>query len=439
MLNVRANTLEGRTTSILGMLVEIEGLSDHATVADRFCLQTRNGTALTAEVIGFQRGITQAMVFSAIGALGPGCVATMCAHSRFAECGLAVTNDWIGRVIDPLGRPLDQRGALPSGSHRRQLRISAPEPIQRARLGDRLNLGVRAMDIFCTCRAGQRLGLFAGAGVGKSTLLSMLARYADCDIIVVALIGERGREVREFIEDNLGADGIARSIVVVATSDQPPLMRREAAYAAMTVAEYFRDDGKKVLLLMDSITRFCHALREISLSRGEPPAARGYPPSVFAELPRLLERAGPGVPLNGRAGYITGLFSVLVEGDDNSEPVADAVRGILDGHVILDRSVGERGRYPAVDVLKSLSRSVPGCNSDEENDLTQRARAAMALHEEMTDLIRLGAYRAGTDTNIDTAIRISTAVNGVLTQRYDQYDDISGGFSKLKSAILSST
>ncbi len=254
------------------------------------------------------------------------------------------------RVIDPAGQPLDGRGALPRGDQPRPVRANPPEATSRARLGPRLDLGVRVLNTFATCRQGQRLGLFAGSGVGKSTLLSMLARYTACDVAVLALVGERGREVREFLEDDLGPEGLARSVVVTATSDTPPLMRREAAYAAMTVAEHFRDQGKSVLLLMDSVTRFCLALREIGLSVGEPPATRGYPPSVFAELPRLLERAGPGPEREGGAGHITALFTVLVEGDDHNEPVADAVRGILDGHVVLDRAhrrvraVSGRGR-----------------------------------------------------------------------------------------------
>ena len=250
---------------------------------------------------------------------------------------------WLGRVIDPLGTPMDARGALPRGTPR-PVRAGPPEAATRARLGPPIDLGVRVLNCFTTCRTGQRLGLFAGSGVGKSTLLAMLARNTACDVVVLALVGERGREVREFIEDDLGPDGLARAVVVIATSDAPPLMRREAAYAALTVAEYFRDQGKSVLLLMDSVTRFCLALRELGLAAGEPPATRGYPPSVFAELPRLLERAGPGPVLpDGRAGQITGLFTVLVEGGDHDEPVADAVRGILDGHVCA-RPSHRRGR-----------------------------------------------------------------------------------------------
>ena len=245
--------------------------------------------------------------------------------------------------------------------------------------------------------------------------MAMLARDAACDVAVVALVGERGREVREFVEDDLGPDGLSRSVVVVATSDQSPLMRRQAAYAATAVAESFRDEGRSVLLMMDSVTRFCLALREIGLAAGEPPATRGYPPSVFAELPRMLERAGPG-PAAGGAGSITALFTVLVEGDDHNEPVADAVRGILDGHVVLDRAIGEAGRYPAIDVLRSLSRAANGCHSNVDQARVGRARRILARWGEMADMIRLGAYKAGSDPETDEAIRLAPSIEAVLRQ-----------------------
>ena len=263
-----------------------------------------------------------------------------------------------------------------------------------------------------------------------------MALQADCDVIVFALVGERGRELREFIEDDLGPEGLARSAVIVATSDQPPLMRREAAYAAMTVAEHFRDQGKSVLLLMDSVTRFCLALREIGLAAGEPPATRGYPPSVFAELPRLLERAGPG-PDDGRAGHITAIFTVLVEGDDHNEPVADAVRGILDGHVVLDRRIGERGRYPAVDVLRSLSRTVPGCLKAGERVAVRRAREILALQAELADLVRLGAYQAGSDPAADEALEIAPRIEALLTQARGERSTLDESFDGLAAIVRS--
>jgi flagellum-specific ATP synthase len=311
-----------------------------------------------------------------------------------------------------------------------------PPAIKRARLGPPIDLGVRVLNCFATCRTGQRLGLFAGSGVGKSTLLAMLARHTQCDVSVLALVGERGREVREFLEDDLGAQGLARSVVVVATSDAPPLMRREAAYAAMCVAEHFRDQGKSVLLLMDSVTRFCLALREIGLAAGEPPATRGYPPSVFAELPALLERAGPGaMGPDGQAGQITALFTVLVEGSDHDEPVADAVRGILDGHVVLDRRIGEGGRYPAVDVLRSLSRAAAGCLDAEASALVREARAMLALYQDMADMVRLGAAKPGADPALDRAMRCVPRIEAMLTQGKDEPTGISESFARLAAAM----
>ena len=433
-----ATRLEGRIAGVAGLAVEVGGLSHHLSVGDRIALRSRSGRDVPAEIVGFRGGLAQAMTYAPADGLGPGSAARAPLPGPGAAHGatLAVSDGWIGRVIDPLGRPLDGHGALLRGQVALAVRAMPPEAAQRARLGERLDLGVRVLNTFATCRRGQRLGLFAASGVGKSTLLAMLARHTACDVAVLALVGERGREVREFVEDELGAAGLARAVVVVATSDTPPLMRREAAYAAMTVAEHFRNQGKSVLLLMDSVTRFCLALREIGLAAGEPPATRGYPPSVFAELPRLLERAGPGPELPGRpVGHITALFTVLVEGDDHDEPVADAVRGILDGHVILDRRIGEGGRYPAVDVLRSLSRAVPGCNSAAENALTRRARAILALHADMADLVRLGAYRAGTDPAVDEAVAVVPRLEAVLRQTRDERSTLADSFARLRAAI----
>ena len=438
--------LQGHVTGLSGLMVDVDGLAGHVSIGDRLLLASRDGRGVPAEIVAFRHGKAQAMPFAAVDGLGPGSVALVhggitAPHSTrtslaFGGSGtLAVSDAWLGRVLDPLGRPLDGRGPLPSGAPR-PVRPPPPDATVRARLGPRLDLGVRALNCFTTCRQGQRLGLFSGSGIGKSSLLAMLARHTACDVAVLALVGERGREVREFLEDDLGQAGLARSVVVVATSDSPPLLRRQAAYAAMTVAEHFRDQGKSVLLLMDSVTRFCLALREIGLSAGEPPATRGYPPSVFAELPRLLERAGPGLERpDGTAGYITGLFSVLVEGDDHNEPVADAVRGILDGHVVLDRRIAEGGRYPAVDVLRSLSRAVPGCNADDENALARRARAILALHADMADMVRLGAYRAGSDPAVDEAVALAPRIEAMLRQERAERTGIEDGFALLHAAL----
>ncbi|MGI4745121.1 MAG: flagellar protein export ATPase FliI [Janthinobacterium lividum] len=430
--------IRGRVAGVSGLSVELVGLDPHVAVGDRIELRARAGRTVAAEIVGFRNGRATAMVYGDLEGLGPGSFADIGFGGAITSAGgsLSVCAAWLGRVIDPLGRPLDGKGPLPPGMHPRPLRAAPPEATTRARLGPRLDLGVRVLNSFTTCRTGQRLGLFAGSGVGKSTLLSMLARHTECDVAVISLVGERGREVREFLEDDLGAAGLARSVVVVATSDSPPLMRREAAYAAMAIAEHFRDEGKSVLLLMDSVTRFCLALREIGLSAGEPPATRGYPPSVFAELPRLLERAGPGPLLPDQsAGYITALFTVLVEGDDHNEPVADAVRGILDGHVVMDRRIGETGRYPAIDVLRSLSRAVPGCNSDAENALTRRARALLALYADMADMVRLGAYKAGNDPAVDEAVALAPRIEAVLRQTRNDHTSIKDSFAALADAM----
>ncbi|MBS0640151.1 MAG: flagellar protein export ATPase FliI [Proteobacteria bacterium] len=425
--------ISGTVIALQGLLVEVGGLATLLTIGDRVTLRCRDGRGVDAEVTGFRNGLTQVMAFGPLDGLGPGARAEVL--TRYHSM-IDVGPGWLGRIIDPLGQPLDGQGVLPAGVAPRPTRSAPPDATGRARVGPRIDLGVRALNCFASCRQGQRLGLFAGSGVGKSTLLSMLARGTRCDAVVVALVGERGREVREFIEDDLGPEGLAKSVVVVATSDAPPVMRRQCAYTAMTVAEHFRDEGKSVLLLMDSVTRFCLALREIGLSSGEPPATRGYPPSVFAELPRLLERAGPGPVLpDGTAGQITGLFTVLVEGDDTNEPVADAVRGILDGHVVLDRRIAEGGRYPAIDVGRSLSRLAPGCLDADQAQLVVRARAALALYADMADMVRLGAYKSGSDPAVDEALRLAPAIEAMLRQGRDDTTGFDDSFALLRQAL----
>lgn len=425
--------ISGTVTNLLGLIVEVEGLTGIAAVGDRLALQARAGHLIPAEVIGFRDETVQAMAYGALEGMAFGAKAFWLTP---AHAMIDVAQSWLGRVIDPLGEPLDQQGILFGGSVSRPTRIAPPEATTRARLGPPIDVGVRAMNCFATCRQGQRLGLFAGSGVGKSTLLSMLARGTACDVVVLALVGERGREVREFIENDLGAEGLARSVVVVATSDAPPLMRRQCAYTAMTVAEHFRDQGLSVLLLMDSVTRFCMALREIGLSMGEPPATRGYPPSVFAELPRLLERAGPGpMQPDGTAGYITGLFTVLVEGDDHNEPVADAVRGTLDGHIVMDRKIAEAGRYPAIDVLRSLSRAAASCLDATQTATVRRARSILSLHSDMADMVRLGAYRPGTDAVVDEALRLTPRIEGFLRQSPGDLSNLPDAFAGLTAAL----
>ncbi|GBQ61418.1 flagellum-specific ATP synthase [Ameyamaea chiangmaiensis NBRC 103196] len=434
-----AAEIHGKVYDVSGLYVSVSGFDGLLSVGDRLDLHPLAGGSIRAEVVGFCGSLAKTMVFGDTDGLGPGSKASLPLYlgqnAMLRRGGLPVSDRWLGRVVDPLGAPLDG-GPRPGGSCVQPTRAAPLNAMERARLGPRLDLGVRVLNAFTTCCEGQRLGLFAGSGVGKSTLLAMLARFTSCDVAVVALVGERGREVREFLEDELGEDARQRTAVVVATSDCAPLMRREAAYTAMTIAEHFRDQGLSVLLLMDSVTRFCLALREIGLSMGEPPATRGYPPSVFAELPRLLERAGPGRRCeNGKEGHITALFTVLVEGDDQNEPVADAVRGILDGHIILDRAIAEAGRYPAVDVLRSLSRTSHRCTLPAEKALVSRARALMASYAEMADMIRLGAYKAGSDPEVDEAIRVRPAVEAILRQEREERASIEDSFAALQRAL----
>ncbi|MBP6012799.1 MAG: flagellar protein export ATPase FliI [Alphaproteobacteria bacterium] len=419
----------GRVTGVQGLLVEVAGTVDALAVGTRLAIEGPRGSQIGAEVVGFRAGRALTMPFGELDGVKMGCKAYV--EAEVAE--VHPSNRWLGRVINALGQPVDGKGALPVGGRPYRIRAAPPPAHARARVGGKLDLGVKALNTFTTTCQGQRLGIFAASGVGKSVLLSMIARYTSADVIVIGLVGERGREVQEFLEDDLGPEGLARSVVVVATSDESALMRRQAAYLTLTTAEYFRDQGLQVLCLMDSVTRFAMAQREIGLASGEPPASKGYTPSVFAELPRLLERAGPG--LQG-SGTITGLFTVLVEGDDHDEPVSDAVRGILDGHIVLERAIGERGRYPAVNVLRSLSRTMPQCNSPEEQVLVDEARRVLATYENMAELIRLGAYRAGADPEVDRAIRLYPSLEAFLRQAKSERGELQNGYEQL-AAILS--
>jgi flagellum-specific ATP synthase len=418
----------GRVTSVLGMMVEVGGVERRLSIGGRCRVIARNGRVVPCEVVGFRSGRALLMPFGNLEDIGLGC------RAEVAEGQAAIypCDAWLGRVINALGQPIDGKGPLPTGEMPMLIKANPPPAHNRRRVGGKMDLGVKAINAFLTCCRGQRMGIFAGSGVGKSVLMSMLARYAEAHVSVIGLVGERGREVQEFLENDLGEDGLARSVVVVATSDEPPLMRRQAAYMTLAVAEYFRDQGRDALCLMDSVTRFAMAQREIGLSAGEPPTTKGYPPTVFAELPRLLERAGPGVG----NGSISGLFTVLVEGGDMEEPIADAVRGILDGHIVMERRIGERGRYPAINILRSVSRTMPGCNNDEENQLVRRARQLMSAYADMEEMIRLGAYRRGSDPQVDEAIRFNPALEHFLRQGKDERSDLAHGYAEL-AAILS--
>ena len=340
----------GRVVSVRGLMVEVAGPIHAMSVGARLTIET-GPAKIPCEVVGFAGGHALAMPFAALDGVRRGCRAVV----STAAGTIRPSERWLGRVVNARAEPIDGFGPLPPGPAPYPYRASPPPAHARRRVGQPLDLGVRALNTFVTVCRGQRMGIFSGSGVGKSVLLSMLARNVSADISVIGLVGERGREVQEFLQDDLGPAGLARSVVVVSTSDEPALMRRQAAYLTLAIAEYFRDLGKDVLVLMDSVTRFAMAQREIGLSAGEPPTAKGYTPTVFVELPRLLERAGPGT----EQGTITGIFSVLVDGDDHNEPVADAVRGILDGHIVMERAIAERGRYPAINILKSISRTMP--------------------------------------------------------------------------------
>ncbi|CAK0771814.1 Flagellum-specific ATP synthase [Azospirillaceae bacterium] len=418
----------GRVTAVLGLLIEVAGIERLLSIGGRCIVHARPNRRVPCEVVGFRNGRSLLMPLGTLDGVGLGCRAEP-AHDQST---VMPSPDWLGRVVNALGEPVDGKGPLPKGSIPMAIRNQPPPAHARQRVGAKIDIGVRAMNTFLTCCRGQRMGIFAGSGVGKSSLMSMLARFSAAPVAVIGLVGERGREVQEFIEDDLGEDGLAKSVVVVATSDEPPLMRRQAAYMTLTVAEYFRDQGQDVLCMIDSITRFAMAQREIGLSAGEPPTTKGYPPTVFAELPRLLERAGPGLV---DSGTITGLFTVLVEGDDHNEPISDAVRGILDGHIVLERLIGERGRYPAINILRSVSRTMPGCNTREQNELVGRARKLLSTYDNMAEMIRLGAYRKGSDPSVDEAIHYQPSLEEFLKQGKKEYSDIETGYVQLRKIL----
>jgi len=423
----------GKVAGVNGLLIEARGGLSRLAVGARAEIARRGTFPLPAEVVGFRDTKALLMPFGPVEGVAPGADIRIIGQ----RASVRPTKAWLGRIIDAFGNPIDGKGPLPQGPAPYPLRASPPAAHSRGRVGERLDLGVRAMDVFTTTCRGQRLGIFAGSGVGKSVLLSMLARQATCDAVVVGLIGERGREVREFIEETLGEDGLRRAIVVVATSDEPALKRRQAAFMTMAISEYLRDQDLEVLCLMDSVTRFAMAQREIGLAAGEPPTTKGYTPTVFTELPKLLERAGPGPvrPDGTTAGPITALFTVLVDGGDHDEPIADAVRGILDGHIVMDRKIAERGRFPAIDVLKSVSRTLPGCQTPSERELNRRARQSLSAYSDMEELIRIGAYRTGADPTVDRAIDLNPQLEAFLGQDKDDATRLEDAFARLADIL----
>ena len=418
--------VNGRVAQVVGLVLESEGpdvqVGDLCEVRFR-----RRDTTLRAEVVGFRGDRVLLMPLGDIQDIGPGCDVVALGRTLGVHVGPAL----LGRVLDGLGRPMDGLGPVVTHEYY-PLHAPPPHPLRRQGIDHPLSVGVRVMDGLLTLGRGQRLGIFAGSGVGKSTLLGMMARYTEADVNVIGLVGERGREVKEFMDRDLGPEGVRRSVVVVATSDQPPLVRLKAALTATAVAEYFRDQGASVLLMMDSVTRVAMAQRDVGLAVGEPPATRGYTPSVFAFLPRLLERAGAG-----ERGSITGIYNVLVEGDDMNEPVADTVRGILDGHVVLSRSIAARNHYPAVDVLRSVSRVMPAVATPEHIAAAGRVREVLSIYEEAQDLVNIGAYKAGSNPKIDWALANLNAVQPFLRQAVAQHSPFDGTVAQLAKLLPS--
>jgi flagellum-specific ATP synthase len=412
----------GKVASVVGLCVTVAGVN--ARVGE--LVRVGDGSdAVAAEVVALDGDRLRCLPLGPLAGIGTGSHAVATGAPLRVPVGPALR----GRVLDGLGRPMDGKGSL-AGCEWAAVDLAPPSALQRQRVSQPLPLGVRALDTLIPCGRGQRLGIFAGSGVGKSSLLSMITRNTEAEITVVALVGERGREVREFLENDLGPAGLARSVVVVATSDQPPLVRLRAGFVATRIAESFRDRGRDVLLLMDSVTRAAMAQREVGLSVGEPPATRGYPPSVFAMLAQLLERAGPGV-----RGSITGLYTVLVEGDDHNEPIADTARSILDGHVVLDRRLASAGHFPSIDVLESVSRVAPAVTTvDQRGDATS-LRRLLAAHREVRELVEIGAYVPGSNPEADRARALWPRIEGFLQQDMAQRATAAEAWAALRALV----
>lgn len=402
-----AHRPRGTVLQVNGLIVEVGGIK--AAIGD--VLEVDGSRGLRLEVVGFRRGHLLTTPLGATSGLRPGSRVTFLSHGGSVKVGAGL----LGRVVDAFGQPIDGRGA-PTGLKGAQLRRDPPDAFERRPIETPFSTSVRSIDGLIPLGVGQRVGIFAGSGVGKSTLLGMICRGSSADVNVIGLIGERGRELNEFIRGSLGEEGLRKSVVVAATSDQSPLVRARGAETATAIAEYFRDQGKSVLLVMDSVTRYAMALREVALAAGEPPATKGYPPSVFAALPRLLERAGtsPG------PGVITALYTVLVEGDDLSDPIADTVRGVLDGHIVLSRALAERGHFPAVEVGASVSRLASEIAHPDHLKAANRIRDLLSAHREALDLIQVGAYVPGSDPRVDEAIRLAPSFEALLRQRVDE-------------------
>lgn len=405
----------GKVSKVVGLTIESVGPDASLNDVCHILIKDQPGGYINAEVVGFREKRVILMPFETVDGIGPGCIV----ENTGQRLCINVGEELLGKTVDGLGNPLD--GTKLTEFERYPVDAPAPDPMKRVIIDTILPLGVKAVDGLMTIGKGQRIGIFAGSGVGKSTLMGMFARNTRADINVIALIGERGREVREFIERDLGEEGMKRSIVVVATSDKPALIRKKAAMTATAIAEYFRDRGRDVLLMMDSLTRFSMAQREIGLATGEPPVTRGYPPSMYSEMPKLLERAG-----NSEKGSITGLYTVLVDGDDFNEPITDTARSILDGHIMLSRKLAHKNHYPAIDVLQSISRCMSQVAGKEQKALAGKLKNVLATYTESEDLINIGAYKPGSNPEIDYAIKKINTVNEFLMQATDEkysFDD----------------
>lgn len=413
----------GKVTQVVGLIIQVEGLDVFVGEVCEISINSMDKIVIS-EVVGFKNSSVLLMPLDDIQGIGPGCLVKPTGKSLKVR----ISDDLLGQTLDGLGRPLAKIHSL-NGIYS-DVDKSPPNPFERRRIEQVMNTGVKAIDGLLTCGEGQRIGIFAGSGVGKSTLLGMIAKYSDADVNVIALIGERGREVLEFIEQDLGNEGYGRSVVVCATSDQPPLVRLKGAFVATAIAEYFRDQGKKVMFMMDSVTRFAMAQREIGLATGEPPTSKGYTPSVFAKLPKLLERSGMS-----KTGSITAFYTVLVEGDDMNEPIADAVRGILDGHIILSRKIAAKNHFPAIDIQNSISRLMKEIVSEEQYQLAGELKENIAIYAESEDLINVGAYVKGSNPKIDKAIQLHNPINNFLRQNVMEHFTFDETLSLLKETL----
>ena len=415
----------GKIEQIVAMTVEASGIECNIGDVCKMFSKDRNKAEVLAEVVGFKDNKVLLMPYSDTDGIGYGSYV----ENTGRKLTINVSEDMVGRTVDAIGRPIDGKGPIAEGALY-SINGARSNPMERPPIAQPIELGVKAIDGMMTIGKGQRMGIFAGSGVGKSTLMGMIARNIKADVNVIALVGERGREVMEFMNRDLGPEGLKRSVLVVATSDQPAMMRSKCALTATTIAEYFKDMGKDVLLMMDSLTRYCMAEREIGLSIGEPPVARGYTPSIYASLPKLLERCG-----NFRTGSITGLFTVLVEGDDSNEPVSDTVRGIIDGHIMLSRKIAAKNHYPAIDVTSSLSRLMSEIASPEQKACASKIRKIMALYQDNADLISIGAYKSGTNPDLDDAIRRMPSINEFLQQPVDEKVDFQDTVTQMSEIL----